>query len=97
MIRLIEKVHESPTEEFVLSPFVFEDTKEARENNSKILESHDYDFEKYMSEVEISVIHPGSEFWDPDLLEQILKDHPDWPVLKSIMKAGVNLVTMDVA
>ncbi|GFH61799.1 hypothetical protein CTEN210_18275 [Chaetoceros tenuissimus] len=44
-----------------------------------------------MDEIDISVIHPGSEFRDPDLLEPILKDHPDWPVLKAIMKTGVDL------
>lgn len=91
MIRLIEKVLESPPEEFVISPFIFEDTKNAREHNSKILEDYDYDFQRCMDAIDISVIHPGSEFRDPELLEPILKNHPDWPVLKAIMKTGVDL------
>lgn len=91
LIRLIEKVLASPPEEFVSSPFIFENTKEAREHNSTILQDYDYDFKKCMNSIDISVIHPGSEFRDPKLLEPILKDHPDWPILKAIMKMGIDL------
>jgi hypothetical protein len=91
VVRLIQAILDTPSPTFKKSPFIFENTKKARVHNSRILEQFDFDFRAAMNSFDKSVIHPGSEFRDSELLEPLLKDHPDWVILKEIMDLGVDL------
>lgn len=91
VIDLIKKILDTPSPTFKKSPFIFENTKKARVHNSRILQRFDYDFKKAMENLDKSVIHLGSKFRESDLLEPLLKNHPDWKILKEIMDCGVNL------
>ena len=91
VLKMIKKILDTPSPSFEKSPFIFENTKKARVHNSRILEQFDFDFRAAMNSFDKSVIHPGSEFRDSELLEPLLKDHPDWMILKEIMDLGVDL------
>lgn len=91
VLEMIQKILNTPSPSFKESPFMFENTKKARVHNSKIIEKFDFDFKAAMESMEKSVIHPGSEFRELELLEPLLKNHSDWENLKEIMDLGVDL------
>ncbi|GFH62147.1 hypothetical protein CTEN210_18623 [Chaetoceros tenuissimus] len=91
VLKMIQKILNTPSPSFKESPFIFENTRKARIHNSKIIEKFDFDFKAAMESMERFVIHPGSKFRESELLEPLLRNHPDWEILKEIMDLGVDL------
>jgi hypothetical protein len=61
---------------------------EARHQNSKILQYFNYNLEEAILAQRSSQVMFGSEFKHPDLLCELLQDHPNWEKFKGILLHG---------
>jgi hypothetical protein len=68
--------------------FKFDTTVKAQTHNATILKEFDFDLNAAILAQTNSQVMFGSEFKEPYLLEDFLKDHPNWPQLKSILQSG---------
>ena len=66
----------------------FENTQEAAEANSKLLQECDNNFEVLTSKEPNTVITPGSEFQSIDTLEKIWKYHNNWQIIQKSITEG---------
>jgi hypothetical protein len=61
---------------------------EARHQNSKILQYFNYNLEEAILAQRSSQVMFGSDFKHPDLLCELLQDHPNWEKFKDILLHG---------
>jgi hypothetical protein len=68
--------------------FKFEGTTEACLHNAMVLGNFNFDLSKAILAQNKSQVMFGSEFKDPSLLEELLKDHLNWSKLRQILSSG---------
>ena len=61
---------------------IFENTKEAAQTNSNILQRTNYDFEQFIVTQKNTILTPGSEFRSINTLGKLLGNHQDWQKIK---------------
>ena len=88
MIKMIESIlaSESPCPD--APDFCFEMTLEAAEKNFLVLKHHDFDLGKAIEAQSTSPVGYGSEFRKTGILSPLLRNHPFWPMMKSILENG---------
>jgi hypothetical protein len=85
----LKRVLESKCPDRTEPDFSFELTKEAAHKNYLLLKKkYRLDFKAALDANSSSPLGYGSEFKDPKVLEPLLKFHPFWPRLKSILENG---------
>ena len=72
---------------------IFENTKEAAQANSRILQRTDYDFEQFILTQKNTTLTPGSEFRSINTLEKLLGNHQDWQKIKKTIYEGCDIPT----
>lgn len=75
--------------------FIFENSIQAAEWNSKVLKSYQYDYEKAVSAQPFSMVTPGSEFRDIQHIQMIWKYRENWIKLHDIITQGVTYPLQD--
>jgi hypothetical protein len=71
------------------SPIHFDVLPSALAHNSRLLESCDHDFERFLNNKGTTTLSPGSEFRPLDQLILILGTHPNFPELAEIVTTGM--------
>ena len=69
---------------------VFEDNMGAAEVNAKWLKYYKWDLEEAIRRQKGTMVHPGSEFRDVEVVEELWRRHEYWPKMRSIMKNGID-------
>jgi len=70
--------------------FIFQLSAAAAGYNAKVLAVQTFDLNRIIEQQHPSQISYGSEFCDPKLLEDLLRDHPFWSHLKNILSNGAS-------
>jgi hypothetical protein len=65
--------------------------------NAKVLAENNFDLESIILQQHPSQLSYGSEFRDPNLLEELLGQHPIWPRLKSILSEGAHFPLEEIS
>ena len=73
---------------FNKSSVKFELNKRAAEENTRLLEQHQFDYRKLMESNNNTILSPGVEFRDIPSLQKIWKHHKDWKKIKEILTKG---------
>jgi hypothetical protein len=68
--------------------FTFELTGRAAKKNYMVLGKYDFDLSKALEAQRNTPLGYGSEFRDPEILEQLLGKHPNWTRMKKILTEG---------
>jgi hypothetical protein len=77
--------------------FIFKLCPSAAGFNAKVLADHNFELDSIISHQHPSQLSYGSEFRDPDLLEELLGQHPYWPRLKSILAEGAHFPLNEIS
>ena len=67
----------------------FENTRRAAEYNAKILKQYKHDLTKIIRKEAGTMLDPGSEFREVEILEPLFKHHRLWSKMRNIMDKGV--------
>jgi hypothetical protein len=70
--------------------FSFHHSEEAKIQNTKILRRYNFDITLAIRDQPNSMVSFGSEFQDPEDLEPLLHQHPNWSALKEILINGIS-------
>jgi len=84
-IQLVLDSHENPPS---MHRFMFENTSKAAKFNSKLIKNYDYDFVKTCKKQRGSVVSPGTEFRNINIIKPLFSHHADWKELRNIISKG---------
>jgi hypothetical protein len=90
MLANIKAVADSPVKTPKPSKVHFRLSPDALDENSRILELHDFDLALLMDSEKDSTLDYGSEFRPLDQLELVIGNHPGFPELKNILSQGMS-------
>jgi hypothetical protein len=85
LVQIIRNLTSTMTSKLDATECNFSLTREAAENNAKVLEKYDSDLERAIQAQRGSPVGYGSEFRPKDQLVQLFSLHPCWPRMKSIL------------
>jgi hypothetical protein len=68
--------------------FVFEWSKQAAMKNYMVLGKYNFDLHMALEAQHSTPLSYGSEFCDPNVLQELLCLHPAWPRLRRILERG---------
>ena len=74
----------------------FRDDWESAELNEKWFKHYRWDLVKAVDRQKGTIAHPGSEFREMSVVEELWKDHESWTKMKSIMTDGVDYPLVDI-
>ena len=88
LIETVVEIINTVEEDLNTSEFKFEDTAEAAEWNTKIIEKHDNDFVKAVQNENNTILTPWSEFRSILNIEKIWQFRENWSKIESILTKG---------
>jgi len=96
-VELIGQLHETPSPIMIPPLFIFRLCPSAAEYNAKILAEHRFDLHRIISNQHPSQLSYGSEFRHPDLLKELLQQHPFWERLNDILLNGASFPLSEIS
>lgn len=94
---IIKIIHATASPKLNPPSFIFKLCNQAASHNAKVLAEHDFDLDRIIQKLHPSQISYGSEFRDPELLEELLCHYPFWPRLRNILVKGALLPLDDIS
>lgn len=96
-MEIVKDLHSTPSHKLNPPMFIFKLNREAAEYNAAVLEAHQFNLKQIINQQHPSQISFGSEFRSPELLRELLQDHPFWPRLEEILTNGANFPLHEIS
>lgn len=93
MVSFIQKVISADSPIKTPGPFSWTLTPGSAEHNQNILAAYNINLQACFDNHEDSMIHPGSEFCDPNTLDALFKSQPNWVHVQNVLTQGADMHT----
>ena len=84
----LRKLQDKPPPSLKKCDIKFENTEGAALENSELLRTHGFDFQKITDHQKDTILYPGAEFRSIDTLHKIWRMHRDWLTIKESINEG---------
>ena len=96
LMRVLTKIISTPTPNMKVHKYKFADEWEAAKFNEKWLRHYRWSLEEAIGRQKGTMVHPGSEFRQVEVVAELWQNHALWPKMKEIIEGGVNYPLEDI-
>ncbi|MFN9981490.1 MAG: hypothetical protein ACK53Y_16315 [bacterium] len=96
-IEIVKNLHSTASPLMNPPLFIFKMCSSAAGFNAKVLVDNNFDLASIIARRHPSQLSYGSEFRDPVLLKELLRHHPFWPRLNSILAEGAHFPLEEIS